>query len=141
MWNVPHSRRGEISKYGTALLRILSQPSASLASSTITFGARADSYYEYLLKQWLQTGKTVGWLLDDYKKAMASMHEKLWRQSQPSGLSFVGELLGGQRDKFSPKMDHLVCFLAGYLRIIMVKVNANCNLELWLWAPRTDFRK
>jgi len=27
-------------------------------SSTITLGARGDSYYEYLLKTWLQTGKT-----------------------------------------------------------------------------------
>ena len=27
------------------------------ASSTITLGARGDSYYEYLLKQWVQTGK------------------------------------------------------------------------------------
>lgn len=26
--------------------------------SHITFGARGDSYYEYLLKQWIQTGKT-----------------------------------------------------------------------------------
>ena len=25
--------------------------------STISLGARGDSYYEYLLKQWLQTGK------------------------------------------------------------------------------------
>lgn len=25
--------------------------------ATISLGARADSYYEYLLKQWLQTGK------------------------------------------------------------------------------------
>lgn len=28
------------------------------SSATITLGARADSYYEYLLKQWLQTGRT-----------------------------------------------------------------------------------
>jgi len=27
-------------------------------SSTVTLGARGDSYYEYLLKTWLQTGKT-----------------------------------------------------------------------------------
>lgn len=27
--------------------------------ATITLGARGDSYYEYLLKQWLQTGKTI----------------------------------------------------------------------------------
>ena len=27
--------------------------------SPITLGARGDSYYEYLLKQWIQTGKTI----------------------------------------------------------------------------------
>jgi len=27
-------------------------------SATITLGARGDSYYEYLLKTWLQTAKT-----------------------------------------------------------------------------------
>ena len=26
-------------------------------SATITMGARGDSYYEYLLKQWVQSGK------------------------------------------------------------------------------------
>ena len=28
-----------------------------LRPGTLTLGARADSYYEYLLKQWLQSGK------------------------------------------------------------------------------------
>ncbi|VEN43577.1 unnamed protein product [Callosobruchus maculatus] len=27
--------------------------------ATITLGARGDSYYEYLLKQWIQTGKAI----------------------------------------------------------------------------------
>ena len=27
-------------------------------TATITLGARGDSYYEYLLKMWLQSGKT-----------------------------------------------------------------------------------
>jgi hypothetical protein len=30
-------------------------------SKAVTMGARTDSYYEYLLKQWLQTGKTQKW--------------------------------------------------------------------------------
>ncbi|CAH2211566.1 jg27075, partial [Pararge aegeria aegeria] len=30
-----------------------------LQHATITLGARGDSYYEYLLKQWIQTGKTI----------------------------------------------------------------------------------
>ncbi|KAK6012508.1 glycosyl hydrolase family 47, partial [Ostertagia ostertagi] len=84
-------------------------------ASTITFGARADSYYEYLFKQWLQTGKTIDWLFDDYKTAMESMKSKLYRYSEPNQLGFVGELLPGEI--FSPKMDHLVCFLAGTLAL------------------------
>lgn len=28
-------------------------------SSVITLGARGDSYYEYLVKQWIQTGKKI----------------------------------------------------------------------------------
>ena len=31
---------------------------------TYGVGARADSTYEYLLKMWLQTGKTEPWLLN-----------------------------------------------------------------------------
>lgn len=31
------------------------------STSTITVGARADSYYEYLLKQWIQTGREIDW--------------------------------------------------------------------------------
>jgi hypothetical protein len=31
------------------------------SSSTVSMGASADSYYEYLLKQWIQTGKTHDW--------------------------------------------------------------------------------
>lgn len=39
--------------------------------STISLGARGDSYYEYLLKQWLQTGKQSNdFLIDDYVTAM-----------------------------------------------------------------------
>jgi len=33
-------------------------------SSPVTLGASADSYYEYLLKQWIQTGKTISWSVD-----------------------------------------------------------------------------
>ena len=29
----------------------------SLRPGTLTMGARADTYYEYLLKQWIQSGK------------------------------------------------------------------------------------
>ena len=40
------------------------------AAATITLGARGDSYYEYLLKQWIQTGKTQDYLKEDFLKAV-----------------------------------------------------------------------
>ncbi|XP_006981099.1 endoplasmic reticulum mannosyl-oligosaccharide 1,2-alpha-mannosidase [Peromyscus maniculatus bairdii] len=79
-----------------------------------TLGARADSYYEYLLKQWIQGGKKETQLLEDYVKAIEGIKAHLIRHSQPGKLTFVGELAHG---RFSAKMDHLVCFLPGTLAL------------------------
>ncbi|KAM6183613.1 endoplasmic reticulum mannosyl-oligosaccharide 1,2-alpha-mannosidase [Erethizon dorsatum] len=79
-----------------------------------TLGARADSYYEYLLKQWIQGGKTETQLLEDYLAAIEGIKAHLLRRSEPRKLIFVGELAHG---RFSAKMDHLVCFLPGTLAL------------------------
>ncbi|KAM8827655.1 endoplasmic reticulum mannosyl-oligosaccharide 1,2-alpha-mannosidase isoform 2-T2 [Spinachia spinachia] len=79
-----------------------------------TLGARADSYYEYLLKQWIQGGKTEDDLLEDYLLAVDGVRKHLVRQTGPSKLTFVGEL---SHSRFNPKMDHLVCFLPGTLAL------------------------
>ncbi|XP_054358949.1 endoplasmic reticulum mannosyl-oligosaccharide 1,2-alpha-mannosidase [Pongo pygmaeus] len=79
-----------------------------------TLGARADSYYEYLLKQWIQGGKQETQLLEDYLEAIEGVKTHLLRHSEPSKLTFVGELAHG---RFSAKMDHLVCFLPGTLAL------------------------
>uniref|UniRef100_A0A8B9KG71 alpha-1,2-Mannosidase n=1 Tax=Astyanax mexicanus TaxID=7994 RepID=A0A8B9KG71_ASTMX len=79
-----------------------------------TLGARADSYYEYLLKQWIQGGKKETELLEDYLQAVEGVKKNLLKKSSPLGLTFVGELSHGH---FSPKMDHLVCFLPGTLAL------------------------
>uniref|UniRef100_A0A8C2Q464 alpha-1,2-Mannosidase n=1 Tax=Cyprinus carpio TaxID=7962 RepID=A0A8C2Q464_CYPCA len=79
-----------------------------------TLGARADSYYEYLLKQWLQGGKKETELLEDYLQAIEGVRKNLLRQTSPSKLTFVGELSNG---RLNPKMDHLVCFLPGTLAL------------------------
>ncbi|KAM6170153.1 endoplasmic reticulum mannosyl-oligosaccharide 1,2-alpha-mannosidase [Rhynchocyon petersi] len=79
-----------------------------------TLGARADSYYEYLLKQWIQGGKKETQLLEDYMEAIEGVKMHLLKHSQPSKLTFVGELAHG---RFSAKMDHLVCFLPGTLAL------------------------
>lgn len=42
---------------GLAPVDISSSSGKFALTSTITLGARGDSYYEYLLKQWIQGGK------------------------------------------------------------------------------------
>jgi len=84
-------------------------------SSTITLGARGDSYYEYLLKQWIQTGKTQDYLKADFLESMQGVAEKLTKRTLPNRLLFVGELISSKQ--FKPKMDELVCFLPGTLAL------------------------
>ncbi|KAK3432783.1 hypothetical protein EUGRSUZ_D00298 [Eucalyptus grandis] len=50
-------------------------------------------------------------------EAMKGVHNRLVRKSVPNGLVFVGELPYGSNGAFSPKMDHLVCFLPGTLAL------------------------
>nr|XP_023011842.1 endoplasmic reticulum mannosyl-oligosaccharide 1,2-alpha-mannosidase [Leptinotarsa decemlineata] len=84
--------------------------------ASITLGARGDSYYEYLLKQWIQTGKSIDYLKDDFIESIDGIEKHLLRVSVPKGYTFIGELLGGGRD-FKPKMDHLTCYLPGTLAL------------------------
>ena len=82
-------------------------------SKTVTLGARGDSYYEYLLKQWLMTSKVEDSFEESYSKSVEGIRKHLVRNA--GGSIYVGELLEGQT--FSPKMDHLVCFLPGTLAL------------------------
>lgn len=86
------------------------------AFSTITLGARGDSYYEYLLKQWIQTGRTVDYLKEDYIAAIDGVEKLLMRRTPKNKLLYIGELLTGGKD-FKPKMDHLTCYLPGTLAL------------------------
>uniref|UniRef100_A0A182QZL9 alpha-1,2-Mannosidase n=1 Tax=Anopheles farauti TaxID=69004 RepID=A0A182QZL9_9DIPT len=82
--------------------------------ATVSLGARADSYYEYLLKQWLQTGKKEGdFLIEDYQQAIRGVLNQLVRTTPNEKHVYVGELLNGK--DFKPKMDHLTCYLPGTL--------------------------
>ncbi|CAL8070230.1 unnamed protein product [Calicophoron daubneyi] len=82
-------------------------------SSAITMGARADSYYEYLLKVWVQNGRTIDFLLRDFTAAIEGVAELLVGYSKPNNLMFIAEAY--TEGQTIPKMDHLVCYLPGAL--------------------------
>jgi len=79
-----------------------------------TLGARVDSYYEYLLKGWLHTGKSDEGLLEAYQAAVHSVTTQLLARSEPLDAIYVGEATEGS---LSSKMDHLVCFYPGLLAL------------------------
>ncbi|KAJ2736260.1 mannosyl-oligosaccharide alpha-1,2-mannosidase [Coemansia sp. Cherry 401B] len=85
----------------------------------ISLGSRGDSYYEYMLKQWLQTRRSEPDLRSEYDAAMAGVKKYLVATSPRQNLTYIGELLrvAGEYVQFSAKMDHLVCFLAGNLAL------------------------
>ncbi|KAG0133549.1 glycoside hydrolase [Tuber indicum] len=79
----------------------------------IRLGSRGDSYYEYLIKQYLQTKNQEPIYLDMYNAAMSGVKKHLIAKSHPSHLTFIAELPNGIGGELSPKMDHLVCFMPG----------------------------
>ena len=94
--------------------QFISADTGNFKPGILTLGSRADSYYEYLLKQWLITGKTDNRYREWYVQTVEGVSKLLLRYSQPSKLTLIGEYINNQ---YSPKMDHLVCFYAGTLAL------------------------
>ena len=84
------------------------------ADTQVTFGALGDSFYEYLLKVWVQGGREETWLRTMYDEAIQGVVDVLLKASDPSGLAFVSDWDGSSNNL---KMDHLVCFLPGILAL------------------------
>ncbi|KAF8880626.1 glycoside hydrolase, partial [Infundibulicybe gibba] len=101
----------------------MSANQGTFLQSEIRLGSRGDSYYEYLLKQYLQTGRTEPIYKTMYQDAMQGIHDHLIQKTINKNMTFIAELLptrqpsGGVVWTTDPKQDHLVCFLAGSLML------------------------
>ncbi|CAN0375434.1 unnamed protein product, partial [Phaeothamnion confervicola] len=60
-------------------------------------------------------GSNNGWYLEQYREAVAGIQRRLVARSKPNGWVYVGEI--PSRGSFSPKQDHLACFLPGLLAL------------------------
>eukprot|EP00930_Biecheleria_cincta_P045343 TRINITY_DN31262_c0_g1_i1.p1 TRINITY_DN31262_c0_g1~~TRINITY_DN31262_c0_g1_i1.p1 ORF type:complete len:945 (-),score=148.70 TRINITY_DN31262_c0_g1_i1:11-2845(-) len=94
-------------------IRSDSSSQTGFSGGKISMGAMGDSYYEYLLKQWIQSGKKEDHLKNAWKKAMQEMMDRMV-VTTAGGLKFVAELDGGRTRN---RMDHLACFVAGMLML------------------------
>ena len=71
-----------------------------------SIGALGDSFYEYLLKEWLRSGKTDMVSKQMFDQAALDVETELL-QTSASGLVYFAEK---KHEKLEHKMDHLACF-------------------------------
>lgn len=81
----------------------------------ISLGALGDSFYEYLLKAWIQSGQSDTDARKMYDDAMEAIVNNII-QTSAGGLIYASDM---KFERLEHKMDHLACF-AGEL-------NANTN--------------
>lgn len=111
--------------------------------SLIRMGLRGDSYYEYLLKQFLQTNREEKVYEDMYRESVAGVKKHMVGHSKPNDLTFIGELDRGVGGALSRKMDHLVCFYGGLLALGAtngVPVSEARKLTEWTAENEEDFK-
>ncbi|KAF8971818.1 glycoside hydrolase family 47 protein [Flammula alnicola] len=99
-------------------------------TSVIRLGSRGDSFYEYLLKQYLQTNNSEDIYRDMYEDAMDAIHNHLIQHSMGNKMIYTSELVpengpdGELMWRLTPKQDHLVCFIGGSLMLGATRTGA-----------------
>ncbi|KAJ2368342.1 hypothetical protein IW150_005434, partial [Coemansia sp. RSA 2607] len=104
--------------------------SGNLTSGQITFGGQGDSWYEYMLKQYIFSHKKVDQYRRMYVESIDSMKEKMVKRSvfDPQ-MYYVGDLDSAAK-RFSPKFQHLTCFVPGMLALGSKVLDRPDDLEL-----------
>ncbi|KXL50564.1 glycoside hydrolase family 47 protein [Acidomyces richmondensis BFW] len=85
--------------------------------NNIRLGSRGDSYYEYLIKQYLQTSQQEPVYQAMWNESLAGIKKHLLTYSFPSNFTVLAEKPNGLNQEISPKMDHLVCFMPGTIAL------------------------
>lgn len=83
----------------------------------IRLGSRGDSYYEYLIKQYLQTQKQEPVYLDMWNESLNGVKKHLLAYSKDAHFTVLAERPSGVDGNLHPKMDHLVCFYPGTIAL------------------------
>ncbi|CAG2176126.1 unnamed protein product [Oppiella nova] len=76
-------------------------------------GALGDSFYEYLLKEWIQSGGKDMEARQMWDEAIDAIEKNLVKKSV-SGLTYLAEM---KYDRLEHKMDHLACFSGGLIAL------------------------
>ncbi|KAI8320315.1 mannosyloligosaccharid alpha-mannosidase [Martensiomyces pterosporus] len=102
----------------------------AVSSGQITFGGQGDSWYEYMLKQYLYSRQTNDQYRRMYEESIDSMKEKMVKTSiYDPQMAYIGDL-DSTATRFNPKFQHLTCFVPGMLALGSKPLNRPDDLEL-----------
>ncbi|KAJ9270640.1 CAZyme family GH47 [Paecilomyces variotii] len=100
------------------LLPIFINPeSGEFRGENIRLGSRGDSYYEYLIKQYLQTSEQEPIYKELWDESLMGIRKHLITYTKHAQMTVLGERPNGLDGTLSPKMDHLVCFMPGTIAL------------------------
>jgi len=95
--------------------------SGNFGARSVSIGALGDSFYEYLLKSWIMSGKTDNMARRMYDEAMAGVEKHLITKSN-GGYTYAGVSNYG---RLEAKMEHLACFAGGMFGLGSLGAPAN----------------
>ncbi|CAG8584792.1 16528_t:CDS:10, partial [Acaulospora morrowiae] len=117
----------------------IDQDTGEFIGNHVSFGAQGDSFYEYLIKEYIYVGGAIDQYRRMYVESIDSMHEYLIEECQVedrSNLLFIGELSYAE---FSENMHHLACFVPGMLSIGAKVLNRPKDLEVAIKLAETCY--
>lgn len=97
----------------------MSLTTASWLTDHVSMGALGDSFYEYIIKQFLLTGKTEKRYRDMAITICDAVVDRLVFRSAINDWAYMAEW---RRNEFNHKQDHLACFFGGNLALAAQKI-------------------
>ncbi|CRG87969.1 mannosyl-oligosaccharide alpha-1,2-mannosidase [Talaromyces islandicus] len=85
--------------------------------NNIRLGSRGDSYYEYLIKQYLQTSEGEPIYKEMWDETLEGISKHLITYTKNGQMSLIAERPDGLHRPLLAKMDHLVCFMPGTIAL------------------------
>ena len=111
------------------------------SGSNVRLGSRGDSYYEYLIKQFLQTSGSETVYLDLWNEALEGIKKHLISYTKHASLTVLAERPSGLPHSLSPKTDHLVAFLPGTIALSVTNGSTVAEAKARLgrqWTSKHD---
>lgn len=105
-------------------------------TNMVTAGAPADSYFEYLVKVWVQGGKKESVYWELFARVVDSMVE-IGSYTSRYGDTIMRDMLPSSDDKvhFSHKMDHFACYIPGMIVLGLdgLRAEETERRARWVW--------